>query len=201
MMAARRATIADIDAVVATLVEAHRDYVWEMWAVLGPDRDAKLDRIYRTDLELAALPGGDVWVHDDGAAAAVWQRPDPAPLDADVQTRLDRLARDVLGDRGAVVREVEEIIAEHRPAGPHWYLGTMGTLPSRRREGCGTAVLRPVLDQLDATGELAYLETSAPGNVEFYARLGFEVAAVLEDLPHGAPHTWCMHRLPKGRLI
>ena len=44
-MAARRATIADIDAVVATLVEAHRDYVWEMWAVLGPDRDAKLDRI------------------------------------------------------------------------------------------------------------------------------------------------------------
>ena len=80
------------------------------------------------------------------------------------------------------------------PAEPHWYLGTIGTLVGRRRQGCGTAVLRPVLDHLDRIGAKAYLETSAVENVAFYERLGFVVVAGLEGLPHGAPDTWGMQR-------
>jgi GNAT superfamily N-acetyltransferase len=190
----RRATIDDLDAVVATLVESHRDYVWETWALPGPDRELELERIYRLDVELVALPAGEVWVHDDGVSVAVWRPPDAALVDETDQASLDALTRDVLGDRCAVVLAAEEIIGARRPPGPCWYLGTMGTLSSRRREGCGTAVLRPVLEHLDAVGSSAYLETSLVTNVEFYERLGFEVFAHLEDLPGGAPATWVMRR-------
>jgi GNAT superfamily N-acetyltransferase len=132
-------------------------------------------------------------VHDEGAAVAVWHLPDAAPVDA--------RASELLADRCEIIRSVEEIIGAHRPAAPHWYLGTMGTLSPRRRQGCGTAVLRPVLDELDDVGMSAYLETSARENVEFYARLGFEVVTELEQLPHGAPDTWCMQRAPKRRRL
>jgi GNAT superfamily N-acetyltransferase len=195
-MGTRRATVDDLDVVVATLVESHRDYVWETWAIPGPDRAEKLDRVYRLDLELIALPAGEVWLHDDGAAVAVWHASEPSTVDASTTARLAAVARDVFGDRHAIVREVEGFIGAHRPRGPHWYLGTMGTWSSRRREGCGTAVLRPVLDHLDAIGASAYLETSLAENVTFYEQLGFEIAVQLQQLPYDAPDTWCMERLP-----
>jgi GNAT superfamily N-acetyltransferase len=192
----RPATPADLDVAVETLVESHRDYVWETWAVPGPDRGLQLDRIYRLDLERVAIPAGDVWIHDDGAAVAVWHRPGDPPLDGITQTELDALGVEILGERRAIIEEVERRIAARRPPGPHWHLGTMGTRAARRRQGCGTAVLRPVLDQLDTIGATAYLETSAPANLAFYAGLGFTIVMHLDDLPHDAPPTWGMQRSP-----
>jgi hypothetical protein len=57
-------------------------------------------------------------------------------------------------------------------------------------------VLVPRLEALDGAKEVATLETSDVRNVEFYARLGFRVAAHLDTLPHDAPTTWVMVRDP-----
>jgi ribosomal protein S18 acetylase RimI-like enzyme len=181
---------------VATLVASHLDYVWEEWMLPGPDRAERLEPLVRVDLELVALPAGDVWMLDDGSSVAMWQEPDAPDPEPEVLRRLDRAARVAFGDRLADLQEVEALVHAMRPPEPHWYLATIGTLAARRRQGCGQAVLAPVLGHLDEIGAPAYLETSSAANLAFYGRLGFEVVGHLAGLPHGAPDTWGMQRSP-----
>jgi len=61
----------DIDAVVATLVASHLNYVWERWAVPFEDRAEPLALMYRADLDAIAFPFGDVWAVDDATSVAV----------------------------------------------------------------------------------------------------------------------------------
>jgi len=181
---------------VETLVASHADYAWEEWLLPGPDRVARLEPLVRLDIELVALPAGEVWMLDGGASVAVWQQPGVAAPGPGVLRRLDRAANVAFGARLGALQEVEDLVHAMRPPEPHWYLGTIGTLAGHRRQGCGTAVLSPVLDHLDHIGATAYLETSAAENLAFYERLGFVVVAALEGLPHGAPDTWGMQRPP-----
>jgi hypothetical protein len=59
----RRATSADVDAVVRTLVDSHLDYAWEAWALDGVDRRARLTRLVRAFIELVAIPSREAWMH------------------------------------------------------------------------------------------------------------------------------------------
>ena len=180
-------------------MRAHLDYVWEQWALPFPDRALRLERMTRLDLELVGLPHGKVWLHDDGAAAAVWLPSGmPSPL-ADNAVALTVAAEASFGRRLAHIEEVEELVRSHRPDEPHWFVATMGTVPERRRQGCGRAVLRPMLDWLDAEQLPACLETSLDTNVLFYETLGFETVVHLRDLPHDAPDTWVLWRPPALR--
>lgn len=193
---ARRATADDLDVVVEVLVAAHLDYAWEAWALPDGDRASALTMLYRTDLVELAFPFGEVWRTACGRSAAVWLPAEAFGLLDDVRRgRLDCAARDAFGDRFDVLAAVDEVIGAARPSAD-WYLATMGTRPDAQRLGLGRAVAAPRLAALDATGATAALETSTPGNVAFYRRLGFDVVAELAELPHGAPTTWVMHRRP-----
>jgi GNAT superfamily N-acetyltransferase len=77
----------------------------------------------------------------------------------------------------------------------HWYLSLLGTDPDARGQGLGAAMLRPVLEQCDVAGVGAYLESSKPGNLGFYARFGFQAMGELQ-LPFG-PAMWPMWREPR----
>ena len=190
----------DLQQLVDTLVESHLDYAWEMWAVVGDDRPGRLSEAFRSDLELLGLPHGVVSKTDRCEAVAVWLPVDAGELlTADQRGRRERLADRVFGDRLAVVEEVDEIVSSTSCPAADWHLATMGTLPSCRRQGLGSAVLQPMLEQLDRDRQAARLETSTTGNVAFYQRHGFEVVAELE-LPHGAPTTWIMHRRPNDTV-
>ena len=197
-MPARRATDADLDAVVGALVESHLDYVWEAWALPGPGRREKLTALVWHHVELIDLPYREIWMHEDWAAAAVW-RPEPAaPVADEAVERMAEVARSVFGARLALIEEVDAMVLARRPDEPHRFLGTMGVRPDRQRQGLGTALLQPVLEELDHAGAPACLETSSPGNVKFYGSLGFTVVAHLDDLPAEAPETWVMWRTPAG---
>jgi GNAT superfamily N-acetyltransferase len=195
-MEGRRARAADLEVVVATLVESHLDYVWEEWAVAPPHRREKLTALVHRHVELIALPSREVWMSDDGAAVAIWHAHPTARVDTDASTAMHEIAREVYGARLAELQAVDAVLHRHRPSEPHHFLATMGVLPDRQRAGLGTAVLAPVLDDLDRTGTPACLETSSEGNVAFYATLGFGVLAFVDDLPSGAPATWVLWRPP-----
>lgn len=84
-----------------------------------------------------------------------------------------------------------EHLEVRHPVEPHWYLGVLGVDPELQHTGLGRALLDHWLEQVDADGEIAYLETDRPENVAFYERAGFAVAA--ETLPLDVP-VWLMQR-------
>jgi hypothetical protein len=56
-------------------------------------------------------------------------------------------------------------------------------------------VVAPILDLADRVRVAAFLETSSPSNVDFYARLGFTVIDHCQ-LTGGGPDVWAMLREP-----
>jgi len=196
-MTTRRADVADLDALVATLVASHLGYAWERWAVVGKRRAVRLAAAFRSDLELLGLPHGVVTKVGHCDAVAVWLPANaPTAISPDVEAERQRLNAIVYGDRLEIVEEVDQLIGSASCPDAEWHLATMGTRPSRQRRGLGSEALRPMLEQLDRAQLSARLETSSTGNVTFYERHGFEVVVELE-LPHGAPTTWIMLRRPR----
>ncbi len=79
------------------------------------------------------------------------------------------------------------------PRDPHWYVFILGVHPDRKGQGLGGVLMRRVVELAERDRVPAYLETTNPVNLGFYARYGFEVADELTPLP-GAPPIWTMLR-------
>ena len=76
----------------------------------------------------------------------------------------------------------------------HWHLGPVAVEPGIQGTGVGGLMLRAFVDQMDAEGEIAWLETDKPENVVFYRRTGFDV---IEELTEHGLTTWWMRRHPR----
>ncbi len=196
--AVRRATLDDVPSLTTTLVRAFAGYPWTDFAVPPDAHEERLRRSFAHYLDVTIGYLGEVWMTDDAASVAAWLRPDAAEPPPEVVRELGRVERETRGDRAGAVAAVEERLVPLRPTEPHWLLATMGTLPDRQGTGLATAVLRPVLDELDRVGMPAALETSALANVHFYERLGFQVTGKVEA-DGGAPAVWLMRREPAVR--
>ncbi|MBI5106204.1 MAG: GNAT family N-acetyltransferase [Solirubrobacterales bacterium] len=186
----RRAGAADLPAVADTLAAAFDGEPWTRHVVDARDHRARLRDLYAFYAELS-LDLGELWISEDAAAVAAWlpsaRFPDVAARLAEEAPRLRALA----GGRVVAWEAAERIANAHALEEPHWFLASVGVRPERQGQGLGTAVLAPVLDVLDVP---AALETSTPGNVGFYARLGFAVRA--EAAVPGGPRVWFLVRRP-----
>jgi GNAT superfamily N-acetyltransferase len=136
------------------------------------------------------------------AGAAVWLPPGAYPRtpgrEAMTYLRGARTFTRVGRRLGASIRLLSAVDrAHHAVDGPHWYLGILGVDPAFQRTGAGTALLQPVLEQCDAEGIPAYLETQKPENVPWYRRHRFEVVQQLDI--KGCPPLWTMLREPQPR--
>lgn len=201
MTTVRRATIGDLPRLSTTLALAFADYPWTDWTVAADDRHHRLAGLFAVDVREFGLKLGEVWVAEDCAAVAVWMPPSDAGDETEGPredpTSTSRAEREALiGDRLPQAEEAGRFVEAHRPKAPHWYLASVGTRPDRQGRGLGSIVLAPVLECCDAEGMPAYTETSAPRNVGFYRRHGFEVISEL-DVPGGGPHVWLMWREPR----
>lgn len=95
-------------------------------------------------------------------------------------------------------RALARIDALH-PGEPHWYFFQLAVHPSHQGRGLGRAIMDHGLERADADGVPAYLETSNPGNLDFYGRFGFEVR---EEVRLGAvPPIWTMRRAARGEAF
>lgn len=119
---------------------------------------------------------GTVQVTANFAAAAMWLPPgvesDPARV----------AALDLPGDAESeeISNEVQRAMASYHPKEPHWYLWMIGVDPRCQGKGYGSALLKHMLERIDAAGAAAYLESSTPKNIPLYERHGFEVTGLIK---------------------
>jgi GNAT superfamily N-acetyltransferase len=158
------------------------------WRAIAPDFFGTL-----FDLRLA---GGEILVADEGAAVSLWTPPEGNRMGREwTQQRWELLQARFATDERERWGRFEAVSGELRPAEPHWYLGVLGTRPDRQGRGLGREVCGPMLERADREGMPVYLETATPGNLPFYARLGFGVSRGLEVA--GGPTVWALWR-PAG---
>jgi GNAT superfamily N-acetyltransferase len=197
MQSLRRARAADVAALAYMLARAFLDDPVAMWSCKpDPLRPAMLERFHATRLRQLLLYD-EVWTTENLTCAAMWAPPGRWKLAAREDAALARclLHPRLIARLPLIVTGLVGVQRRH-PRPPHWYLAVLGTDPSAQGQGLGSAVLQPVLQQCDADGVCAYLESSKQRNVDFYARHGFRVTGEIR-LPRG-PAVWPMWREPRA---
>jgi ribosomal protein S18 acetylase RimI-like enzyme len=196
--ATRRATSEDVPALARMLARAFFDDPVAMWSCRPDHLRPKVLERFNTARMRHLLGDSEVWTTPELASAALWAPPKRWKTTPRQDLGLARImlhprliARGPLIGYGLLGLE-----RKHPPAPPHWYLAVLGTDPPAQGQGLGSTVLSPVLQQCDADGVGAYLESSKERNIDFYARHGFRVTAELR-LPRG-PKMWAMWREPRA---
>ncbi len=193
----RKASHDDVRPLGAVLARAFaEDPVMQWFLPQARARFGRLPRLFAMELAHLYFPHDEVYTTGELAGAAMWAPPRAwrTPPSGFVRA-LPRLAWTLRGRLPAAMQAVRAIECLH-PGEDHWYLALVGTDPSRRREGIGSALLAPVLERCDRDFVPAYLESSREDNLAFYTRLGFEVTGTI-DLPGGGPRIWPMWREPR----
>jgi GNAT superfamily N-acetyltransferase len=183
---------ADLPAIAETLARAfEHDPIWG-WAFEHAERERKLGAVAAVFgfCAEAALGYGWVRVSDDVEAAALWIPPGLPEMSPADEARLPALIEAVCGPESAprVAALMEAFERTHPSEPPHFYLSLLGTHPDHAGHGLGVGLLAANLEEIDAAGAPAYLESSNPKNLRRYERLGFRLRAEVELVP-GIPAT------------
>ena len=149
--AVRLATFEDAGPIADLLADAFLDYEWSRWAVPADDRRERLRGLHQLYAGLVGAETGSTWVTDDISSVVNWVRPGPTPISDVLRARLNEESAALFGDRLEAVDALDAETAPLRPAGPHWYLATVGTRPDRRHEGLASLVIRAGLAACDRT--------------------------------------------------
>ncbi len=168
--------------------------------VLPDDRDRteRLQIFFETELRSVALPRGLVWTTEELVGAAVWGPPDGWRVPVTASLREGPAMLGAFGRRLPLALWSRlRMDARHPKRPPHWYLAVMGVAPEWQGRGLGTALMRPGLEEIDAAGLPAYLETSTPRARALYERNGFAVTGEI-NVPMGGPPIWLMWRESRG---
>jgi GNAT superfamily N-acetyltransferase len=194
----RHAEATDVPALTRMLVRAYMDDPVAVWACRSSDLRAKmLQGQYSTRLR-QMLAHREVWTNAGCSSASVWMPPGNRPAGMRPSPTLIRCLLDprMLARLPLLAAGLVSLQRRHPHEPPHWYLSLLGTDPELRGHGLASEVLQPVLERCDVDGVGAYLESSKPRNLDFYARFGFHALGELQ-LPKG-PRMWPMWREPRG---
>ena len=182
----RKATLADNDRLADTFTSAFADDPTFAW--IFPDertRAKKLRAFFRFAGPRMGFKHDECWMMEDGSAGAVWVPPDQwrTPVSAQL-AMLPAFAR-ACGRATFRTLGMFNVMEKHHPHDPpSWYLLGLGTEKDKQGKGHGSALLSHMLERCDEQGLPAYLESSNPRNIPFYARHGFEER---EPLRPGGP--------------
>jgi ribosomal protein S18 acetylase RimI-like enzyme len=137
-----------------------------------------------------------VFCAGEGVGGALWSAPGSWALPmTEVLREAVPSTRSFRGNLLRALRSQLFIESKHPKEPKHWYLGYLGVAPTQQGQGLGGTMLRAVLDDADATGTPAYLESSNERNLTLYERHGFRVVEDVKLLGTG-PTVWRMWRKP-----
>jgi GNAT superfamily N-acetyltransferase len=139
----------------------------------------------------AAIDRGTALASHDFSGVALWL---PTGVGPDENALAGLIEQSVANQRKADVFALFDEMARIHPIEPHWYLPLIGVQPAQQGHGLGATLLRPVLEECDATHLPAYLEATSAKSLPLYKRHGFEVVGEIKvgDCPPIVP----MLRLP-----
>lgn len=174
------------EAVLGTLMLAFSSDPCMRYALDTPERFLAGFRTMAAAMGGGAFAQGGAYVAGEGEAAALWLAPGQQSDGEAIGELVMRIARP---EKLEVLGQVGELMAQHHPHEPHWYLSMIGTDPSRQGRGLGSALLEAALARCDAAGATAYLESSNPANIPLYERFGFRVTGLIQpgDFPPLVP--------------
>ncbi|WP_395648147.1 GNAT family N-acetyltransferase [Terricaulis sp.] len=195
---ARAEEICDVAQVLtdAFVDEAGLNY----WLRQGAAKQRARERFFDRAVKDAVHPERELWLAEAGGetlGAAIWLAPgkkayDLSPLK---QLALTPLMLSIAGlggmSRGFALAEKLEALHPH---GSHAHLVFLGVATAAQGRGVGSAILKHTLAPLDASGTMAFLETTTPRNVALYERHGFVVSGEL-NVP--GLQLWTMTRQPR----
>ncbi|MEZ0338678.1 GNAT family N-acetyltransferase [Mycobacterium sp. pV006] len=162
-------------------------------------RARALPRVFAAMARHHFLAGEATEVADrDGTlgAAALWDPPGRWKQTPREELRMMPAFLLAMGRHMRRGQAMADLMKQHHPEEPHWYLGVIGSDPTVRGAGFGQALMRSRLDRCDAEGAPAYLESTKESNLAYYMRFGFEVTGELH-IPGGGPPMWPMWRQPR----
>lgn len=200
MTTIRRATESDRATLTRSLASAFAGDPLFRWATgAGPNEsiEPKL-RILFAALFKLDLAHSDhlVFTTEDGVGVAVWKHPKRWKMaNGDMVRTLPAMLR-ALGTRTPRLIGLFNAAEKAHPKNEHYFLEALGTRQQMQSRGVGSAVIRHMLDRCDTEGMPAYLESSNPQNIPFYARHGFEVTGEI-PVAKGAPTVTAMWREPR----
>jgi ribosomal protein S18 acetylase RimI-like enzyme len=194
----RRATSADAATLGETLADAFSEDPVISW-LLPPtirNRPQRLRKLFTSTAESYLRRDQPAYLTADGQGAALWAA--PGSWLAPPSEQLHELLPMIGVFRGGLIRasRLQTQMLKAHPHPKHWYLYCLGTRADAQGRGLGSAMLREVLDRVDAAGESAYLESSNIRNVPLYERHGFTVVEEIR-IDRGGPPMWRMWRDPE----
>lgn len=159
--------------------------------------EAKLRTVFGAFLEIDLKRDGSlVFTDDDGIGAAVWKAPTRWKMSTGEVVRAMPAILRAFGTKAPRMIGALTAIEKVHPAEEHYYLEALGTRQDMQSKGIGSAVIGHMLERCDAEGMPAYLESSNPRNVPFYARHGFVTTGEIV-VGKGAPTVTAMWRDPR----
>lgn len=171
----RKATRADNDLIAATMASAFEDDPLFGW--FFPDASSRfrlLKGFFAYGNPRMLLSHQETWMTADGEAVAGWIPPEKWKMPITEQLRLlPGMIRWAGRQTPRVLATLTQMDKAHPHEPPSWYLLSLGTAKAHQGKGLGSALMTPMLERCDAEGLPAYLESSNPRNIPFYARHGF----------------------------
>ncbi|WKG01570.1 GNAT family N-acetyltransferase [Mycolicibacterium sp. HK-90] len=190
----------DVKQLAAVLGRAFQNDPVMSWILADDARRAKgLPRLFAAITRHHFLAGGGAEVASRGGeigGAALWDGPGRWKQTPREELRMLPTLLLAFGRSLGQGQRVVELMKEHHPEEPHWYLAVIGSDPTVRGGGFGHALMQSRLDRVDAEHAPAYLESSNPDNIPYYMRFGFEVTGEI-PLPDGGPVLTPMWRAPR----
>ncbi len=189
---------ADFAQVIGLLGRGMRDNPAHI-AALGADPEVRLRRIQRLfggvlgsgmEIQLTAAR------RPDGVIVGVCGKAAPGACQPRFTTKLKLLPVVFANGPRAGLRTMRwmGVWAKRDLPERHWHLGPVAIDAEYQGFGIGTALMIRFCAEMDAAGEVAYLETDKPINVRFYERFGFETVG---EQPVLGTTNWFMRRAPR----
>lgn len=193
----RRATAADVPAATASMASAFGVDPVVRWLSGQAHTEARMRPFWKALVRESVRPSDHLsFVWRDGQGAAIWRDVDRWKVRPAEVVRTTPLMLAALRFRLPTALRFLAGMEEAHPTEPHVYLEFIGTHADRQGQGGGSALLAPMLRRCDERGTAAYLESSNPRNVPFYARHGFAERPALTPVK-GGPTVTPMWREPR----